>query len=177
MTESKDLWLRTGYEIFALNGKNGLKIDTLSRKVGINKSSFYHHFADIEVFISHLMKLHIQQSFILADKEKKAKNIDPELIEILIQHKYDLLFNRQLRIGRNDKTYADTLTTANQIAGNAFVELWAKDLKLQLTPNQLNGLFELALDNFYLQITFENLTKSWLTEYFLNLKRIAKKFS
>ncbi len=50
MTENKDIWIKTGYEIFALSGENGLKIEVLAKKVGISKSSFYHHFADLEIF-------------------------------------------------------------------------------------------------------------------------------
>lgn len=177
MTDSKEIWIQTGYSTFALFGKNGLKIDTLARKVGISKSSFYHHFAELEIFIDYLLKHHIEQSYIIADKERKANNIDSELIEILIYHKIDLLFNRQLRINRDIKAYSDALSLSNQIIGDAFVMLWVKDLKLELTQKQLEGLFELALENFYLQITNENLNEIWLTEYFTNLKKIARNFA
>ena len=105
MTENKDIWIKTGYEIFALAGENGLKIEVLAKKVGISKSSFYHHFADLEIFVEHLLKSHLIQSEAMADKEKNAKNIDPELINILVEHKLDLLFNRQLRINQQRQHY------------------------------------------------------------------------
>lgn len=176
MTENKDIWIKTGYEIFALAGENGLKIEVLAKKVGISKSSFYHHFADLEIFVEHLLKSHLIQSEAMADKEKNAKNIDPELINILVEHKLDLLFNRQLRINQQRQHYQETLDKSNQIMGNEFVKLWAKDLNLNLSQGQLESLFELALENFYLQINAENLNSTWLSAYFNNLKRIARNF-
>ncbi len=157
MIENKDIWIKTGYEIFALSGENGLKIEVLAKKVGISKSSFYHHFADLEIFIEYLLTFHLHQSEVMADKEKNAKNIDPELINILVAHKMDLLFNRQLRINKQQQHYKETLDKSNQIIGNEFVKLWAKDLNLNLSQGQLESLFELALENFYLQINTENL--------------------
>jgi hypothetical protein len=51
------------------------------------------------------------------------------------------------------------------------------DLNLTLSQKQLEGLFELALENFYLQITNQNLNYQWLSAYFNNLKIIVKNFS
>jgi AcrR family transcriptional regulator len=101
MNESKEIWIKIGYESFAQSGQNGLKIEPLAKKVGKNKSSFYHYFADLELYLDELLKHHINQSKIIAEKEKKSKNISPELIDILVEHKTDILFNRQLRINRN----------------------------------------------------------------------------
>ncbi|MEZ4772416.1 MAG: TetR/AcrR family transcriptional regulator [Bacteroidia bacterium] len=177
MTESKDIWIKKGYETFALGGATGLKIESLSRKVGVSKSSFYHHFADLEIFIGFLLKHHISQSCIMAEKELNAKNINPDLIDILAEHKIDLLFNRQLRINREIQSFADTLSESNKIVGDGFVLVWVKDLNLQFTQKQLAAFFELALENFYLQINSENLNHQWLSDYFANLKRIANSFA
>jgi AcrR family transcriptional regulator len=174
MSDNKDIWIRTGYNLFALSGENGLKIETLAKKVGISKSSFYHHFADLEVFLELLMKFHLAQSQIIASKEKAAKNIEPELIDILVAHKEDLLFNRQLRFNRQNKLYFETLLKSDQIIGKEFVTLWKQDLQLSLNQQQLEGLYELAMENFYLQINSENINHKWLSDYFSNLKRIAQ---
>ena len=176
MTEQTNIWIKSGYELFALSGENGLKIETLAKKVGISKSSFYHHFADLNIFIDYLLDFHLEQAKIIADKENKAKNISPELIHILIEHKIDLLFSRQLRINQQVKRNYDTLCKANQLIGNEFVILWAKDMNLTLSQAQLESLYTLALENFYLQINESNLTFEWLAEYFENLKSIAKTF-
>ncbi len=176
MKESKENWIKAGYETFALSGKSGLKIEPLANKVGKNKSSFYHFFADLELFVEDLLKYHIEQSYLIAEQEQNAKNINPDLINIIIKHKIDILFNRQLRINRDQKSFFSALEKSNEIVGNAFVMLWVRDLELKLTQKQLESIFELALENFYLQINADNLNQQWLSTYFNNLKKIVMNF-
>lgn len=175
-TDSKEIWIKEGYEIFATSGQIGLKIEPLAKKVGKSKSSFYHHFADLELFTDYLLRHHIEQSKIIAQKEQKSENIDPELINILVEYRADLLFNRQLRINQNIKSFALTLEQSNKIVGDAFVTVWVKDLGLQLSQKQIEGIFTLALENFFLQINSETLNYEWLSNYFKNLKNIARNF-
>lgn len=174
--DNKEGWIKTGYEIFALSGASAIKIEPLAKRVGKSKSSFYHHFADLEVFTGLLLKYHLTQSRIIAEKEQKADSIDPALINILIEHRTDLLFNRQLRINQNKKLFSETLFQCNKIVGNDFIKLWVKDLDLKLTMSQLEGIFTLALENFYLQINADNINYKWLSDYFANLKRITRSF-
>lgn len=176
ITDSKEIWIKNGYEILAVSGPNELKVEPLARLVGKSKSSFYHHFADIELFVDSLLNYHIRQTYIIADKEKQANNIDPELINILIEHKNDLLFNRQLRINQNIKSFSLTLAQSNKIVGNAFLNVWVKDLELQLSQKQIEGIFSLALENFFLQINLETLNSEWLSSYFKDLKKIVSNF-
>ncbi len=175
-TDTKEIWIKKGYEIFATLGQSGLKIESLARKVGKSKSSFYHHFADLELFTDILLKHHIEQSKIIAQKEQNAANIDPELINILVEHKTDLLFNRQLRINQNIKSFALALEQSNKNVGDAFVHVWIEDLGLQLSKRQIEGIFTLVLENFFLQINTETLNYEWLSSYFKNLKKIANLF-
>lgn len=177
MNGNKELWVRVGYEVFSQKGESGLKVELLAKKTGISKSSFYHHFADLEVFMVFLMDYHLQQSALIAQKEKEAQSIDPDLIHVLLEHKTDLLFNRQLRFNQQNPLYFNTLQKSNQIVGNEFVALWKKDLKLSLSQAQIESLFELALENFYLQINADNLNYAWLSGYFSRLKKIAANLS
>ena len=174
--DNKEAWIRIGYETFARSGQNGLKIEPLAKAVGKNKSSFYHYFADLDLFIDELLKHHLENSYIIAAKEQKAKNINPELIDIIVEHKIDILFNRQLRINREQKKLLSILEKSNEIIGNAFVLLWVKDLDLKLTKKQLESIFELAIENFYLLANADNLNHQWLSNYFANLKRIVLNF-
>lgn len=176
MIKPKEIWITKGYEIYALNGLKSLKIEQLAKDVGISKSSFYHHFADLEYFFENLLNYHFQKCSILSQKEKNCKTIFPELIETLLEHKTDLLFHRQLRINRNDKIIESALFKSNQILGNYAVMLWAKEINLNLTTNQLNGLFEIATDDFYMRINKDNLDYQYLSNYFENLSQITKQF-
>lgn len=176
MMEKTETWIAKGYETFALLGEKGLVIEQLAKEVGKSKSSFYHYFADLDIFIERLLVHHLTKSSIIAEKERKAKEINPDLINILIEHKTDLLFNRQLRINSNKSNFKDTLTKSSKIIGTDFIKLWLDDSKLKLTSNQAESIFELAMENFFLQINQENINKEWLTSYFDNLNRISRKF-
>lgn len=176
MIENKETWIKTGYKMFALEGFREIKIERLAKKVGVSKSSFYHYFADLDTFFEQLLEHHIGQARVLAVKEQQARNISPELIGILLEHRIDLLFNRELRVHRNIRAFADALEQSNLIVGNSFVNVWVQELNLRLSPPQLEALFELALENFFLQINAENLNREWLAAYFTELKRIASNF-
>lgn len=176
-SDNKDIWIKTGYEIFALDGMNGLKIEPLAKKVGKSKSSFYHYFADMELFIEELLKYHLKQSCIIAEAEKKAQNIDPELISVLVEYKLDLLFSRQLRFHKNIPVFDDTVLKSDKIIGEVLVMVWVKDLNLKLSTKQLAAVFELAIENFYLQVNADNINTIWLSAYFANLKKVASNFA
>lgn len=176
MNKSKELWIKKGYQIYALNGFESLKIEHLAKDVGISKSSFYHYFADLEYFFDNLLNHHYQKCSNLSHKEKNCESIFPELIDILLEHKIDLLFHRQLRINRNDKEIETAFLKSNEILGNYAVMLWAKEINLKLTTNQLNGLFKIATDDFYMRINKDNLNYQYLSNYFENLSQITHQF-
>lgn len=176
ISENQEIWIKTGYDFFALYGEAGLKIEPIAKSVGKSKSSFYHYFVDLEIFMDYLLKYHLERSAIIANKEQQAKTIDPELINIFVEHRIDLLFNRQLRINQNIKSFSDTLFLSGKIVGDAFVKVWVNDLNLQLSQKQAEGIFTLAIENFFLQINSENLNYNWLSAYFSNLKGIASNF-
>lgn len=176
MIENKDTWIQVGYKLFALEGHSAIKVERIAKKVGISKSSFYHYFADLDTFTAILLEHHLRQSHVLAEKERNAPHIFPELVDILVEHKMDLLFSRELRVHRTNKLFAATLQQSNAIIGDSFVLVWLRELNMQLSKTQLNGIFELALENFFLQINKDNLNHRWLTDYFQNLKHIAGRF-
>lgn len=97
-TDLKDPWLEKGYEIFSVEGPKGLKIERLAREVKKSKSSFYHFFADLEIFTNQLLDLHTQNAKVVLEKELKCEHLIPDLLHVIVAHNQDFLFNRQLRI-------------------------------------------------------------------------------
>jgi len=172
----KENWIKSGYEIFAIAGAGALKVEVMAKKLNISKSSFYHHFTEMEIFMEQLLHYHLLQAGIIARKESAAQKINPDLINILVDHKTDLLFNRQLRFNQDVELFKITLAKSTQITGKEHVQLFTRDLQLKITPKQLEGLLELAMENFFLQITYDNLNHTWLARHFDNFKRIAQSF-
>ena len=95
-TDTEKPWIEAGYRIFAYKGPDALKVELLAREVGISKSSFYHHFADLNIFTDKLTSLHIHKAEIIAAEAKLCQKFDPDFILLLMSNKEDLLFNRQI---------------------------------------------------------------------------------
>ena len=157
-TDSQLPWILIGYKTFALSGPDALSVEGLAREVGKSKSSFYHHFADLDIFISFLLEYHLQRASIIAEEERKCQNIDPELLEVLVAFREDLLFNRRLRVHRDQPRYATCFQTSSMEVGEAIIGIWSEALGLQGNSHLAMMVMQLTLENFYLQITEETLT-------------------
>ncbi|OJJ17210.1 TetR family transcriptional regulator [marine bacterium AO1-C] len=175
ITSTQMPWISEGYRVFAHEGPVGLKVERLARSVNKNKSSFYHHFADLEVFTNFLLKYHLLRADIIAEKESQCTNVE-ELIEVLVAHKLDLLFNRQLRIHRQNKDFANCFEETNQHVANAILGVWANMLGLTENSYLAALVLKLSMENFYLQITEETLNPTWLSGYFKQLQEMVKEF-
>ena len=172
----KKPWILVGYQVFAAEGPKGLKVEVIARQVNKSKSSFYHHFADLEVFTEVLLDYHLHRAKIIADKESQCKNVVPELFTVLLEFKEDLLFNRQLRIHRSVDQFRRCFEQATQEVGGAITDIWAEALGLTHQSGLAQIILNLSLENFYLQITEESLTYDWLVEYLNELKAMVRAF-
>ncbi len=178
MTDNiKQPWILEGYKIFSKEGQKGLKVEVMARKVDKSKSSFYHLFADIECFTEELLAFHLKRAKIIAEQERLCDTIDPALIHLLMEVKQDLLFNRQLRVNRSNAVFKQCFEKANQLVGNAFLEVWAKEIGLESKPKLAEIFFGLVLENFYLQLTEDTLNYDWLSDYFKNIRLMVAEFN
>jgi AcrR family transcriptional regulator len=166
-------WLRAGYGLFAHEGLVGLKVEVLARLVGKSKSSFYHHFADVEVFTELLLAYHLQQATHVADRERRCRRIDPELIEVLLDVKSTLLFDRQLRIHRHVPAFRQCFDQTTRLTIEAFATVWAAEMGLANRPDTATDLLVFAVENFYAQLTEELLTYKGLSAYFGNIQSLV----
>lgn len=168
-------WIEKGYHTFAYEGPLGLKVERLAREIGKNKSSFYHHFADLEVFIQLLLKHHLEQAHIMAQKEAASTNQE-ELVTALVEHKIDLLFNRQLRVHRQNPDFEACFCQVTDLTVPAFMPIWSKILGLEGQTHLAGLVLQLSLENFYLQITDETLNPDWINQYIGQLKTLTQEF-
>ena len=171
----KETWIQVGYRHFALKGPDGLKVEQLAKQVGKNKSSFYHYFSDLELFTEKLLQFHLQQARVVAEKEAGCFS-EEELIEILVEHKIDLLFNRQLRIHREKPQFKVCFEKVSEIAAPSLLGIWTKMLGLDAHTHLAEMVLNLGIENFYLQITEEVLNPLWLQQYFSEYRRLVKEF-
>lgn len=175
MKAAEKTWIERGYTTFAYEGPQGLKVERLAKATGKNKSSFYHLFADMEVFILRLLDYHLAQAKIMVDKEAAAED-EATVIDILVGHKIDLLFSRQLRIHRENKAFEACFQRINAISVPAMLAVWKKMIGLEEHTYLAQMVLHLSLENFYLQITDQTLNVDWLSSYFANIRTMVRTF-
>lgn len=169
-------WVLVGYERFSQEGPSGLRIEAIARQANKSKSSFYHHFADLEVFTEILLHYHLERTKLIACRERHCKKVVPDLLRLLLEVKQDLLFNRQLRINRNVNQFRRCFETTNKEVSEVVLGIWAEALGLADCSNLARMVLNLSLENFYLQITPETLTYEWLLDYISELQTMVRAF-
>jgi len=169
-------WLLAGYQLFATQGPDAIKVEVLARKVGKNKSSFYHHFADKEVYMEFLLNLHQERTQLLLAKEAECTQVIPNFLELLVAYKADLLFSRQLRVHRHVPAFKACFEKTNQQAVAAIQGIWAQVLGLEEKSKLVELLLLLSIENFYLQITAQTLNYEWLEGYVRQLQALARAY-
>lgn len=169
-------WILSGYTLFAKEGPKGLTVEGLARRVGKSKSSFYHHFADLEIFTELLLDYHLGQISGIAEQERQCRNVVPDLVNLLLTIKENLLFDRQLRIHRSIPAFKQCFDRSTGEVGNAISDIFADMLGLTHNSNLARMVLTLSLENFYLQLTDETFTYDWLVGYMNELKAMVSAF-
>ena len=82
-----------------------MKVEFLAREIGKSKSSFYHCFADLDIFVDELLCFHVVKSSEIFNRVKLCENLVPDIFEVLYEFKEDAFFNRQLSFNRHIESY------------------------------------------------------------------------
>lgn len=157
-------WIETGYELFALHGPEALKVEQIARQVGISKSSFYHHFADMPVFIERLLEHHAFRAEMMEKKAKHLENFSPGYLHLLVEHRSDVLFQKQLRIHRENIRFQYCYQRAHDLVVGAVMGLWAEEIGIPGQLTTARSLLTVIADVFYQRLTKDNLNYEWLVE-------------
>ena len=174
MSEEKIFkWIEAGYSIFAEEGLTGLKIEVISRRVKKSKSSFYHYFADMEIYLDSLLDYHIQQAIHISEELKKDCFTTEDILSLLIKHKNDIFFHKQLRINRASNLFERCFEKAYDNISSAFLGYWTKEVGLSNSKQISKELLDLIEENFYLSITENNFSYNWLLNYMNNIKDLV----
>lgn len=82
----KEDWVRLGYRLFSEKGIVGIVIEKMSKKLGVNKSSFYWHFSTRKAFIEQIIDFWEKEStskiIMEVNKESSPKDKFDRLIEL-----------------------------------------------------------------------------------------------
>ncbi len=167
-------WIEAGYRVFSLEGPGFLKVERLAREVGISKSSFYHHFADVDIFREKLMEYHLQSASTIAEKAKLCKNMIPDILNLLADHKLDLFFNRQLRIHRNNLSFQLCFNRAHSLVQIEYLHLWAEMLELEDQPQIAKSILDVVTDLFYQRMEIDTFNYDWIVSFLEDIEIFLK---
>jgi len=148
-SKSKTKWLEAGYQLFGKMGTSSLNVERLSLIVGLNRSSFYHYFGEIEIFENHLFDMHIDRFKIVSDAIDACINFQPDLIKVMGTFKLELEFHRQLLINESVSRYRTCFDRAKALTEEKIFRLWTAQNQRHQESTKDYSLFQ-AIRDFYL---------------------------
>jgi AcrR family transcriptional regulator len=170
ITAIEQPWILAGYELFASGGPHDLKIEKIARKVGISKSSFYHHFATLAIFQEKLMAYHLDYAKEVAERTRECKTMIPDFVHLLEELRLYVFFNRQLRIHKKNIAFQVCYEHAVSLVVKALNPLWSQMMGLTHEPDISRNVLKVATDLFYHRINVENYNYEWAESFLHEFK-------
>ena len=167
-------WIEAGYSLFSKEGRAGFKVDLIAKSIGISRSSFYHHFADTEVFMEKLLSYHATRAKRASEKVKFCKIMDPDFLLLMVEEKEYILFNKQLRANRDIPLYKTSFEAAIGIMTIAAMPIWCEMLGLELKQDVALKCFGMTADVLFHRMTSENMNYEWLKSFLDEMKIFFK---
>ena len=139
-------WITLGYRQFGVQGPAALNIERLSMVVGLNRSSFYHYFAEVDIFEKYLLEHHIGRFQDLSKKLDQCQHFDPDFIHLVQHCREELMFHRQLLILESTPRYKSCFNSAKAFTEHKTFRLWAAHLDTQKKSAREFSLFQVVRD-------------------------------
>lgn len=157
-SESTQRWIEAGYELFASDGPDGVQVEKLARKLDLNKSGFYHHFGDRDVFFSMLMEHHYLVNGHFYNEILSLKRFDPDYINLLIKYKTAICVQAHLKKNVSNTVYKEEYLRNKLRNDKAVVPLWAAYLNIPDNQVLAQELWEIIRDVFFMRFNRNNLS-------------------
>src|SRR5688572_24786943 len=147
-------WIETGYNLLAVNGPEGVHIEKMARILRANKSSFYHFFGTLEIFLDELMLHHYDKVDLVLNDCKNARSLDPEYLEQVVKHKVTFMVQVQLARHKNIPLFSKACLHVNQKMDRSILQLWNKHLGVFDNDNLSLLCLNFVRDTFYSRVSF-----------------------
>lgn len=163
-------WINVGYDLFAHEGHEDLKVERLARILNLNKSGFYHYFGTHDIFIECLVQHHHRMVDLLIKDIGNVRTFDPGYLHVLVNHMVTVMANMQLMRNRHNKLLEQTFMLVNDKINAAITTLWSEYLGLPDQPDLAMRYFDLTNALFYTRITYHNLNYDFLHQITSEMK-------
>lgn len=174
VSEMRQKWLEAGYEMFADVGPDQFNVEKLAKKVGFNKSGFYHYFFDREFFFEELMVYHSKQGENFAKELSKINEFMPVYPQLICKYKTGTIVQMQLRINFDNPLFKKYYLIVKERNNKYQIPLWAKYLNindLQLAEE----LFQIVSDLLVARTESKKLTIDFLIGMFEGIKMTVER--
>ncbi|WP_109830354.1 TetR/AcrR family transcriptional regulator [Reichenbachiella versicolor] len=148
--DNRNKWLQTGYELFGEIGPLALNVEKLSNLVGLNRSSFYHYFGDMDMYETRLLEHHVARFEVFGDLMKNYSNFEQLFGSEIMQHQDALAFHRQLLVNQSTARYKECSDKARVFTEQKTYELWNDYSKPQGEEKEKWEIFRALRDFYYI---------------------------
>ena len=155
-TSNLSLWIKEGYFFFAKEGPNGIQVERLARALQLNKSGFYHYFGGVDGYIEKLLDHHKTMVQLYLEDIRSIETIDPEYLNLLIQHKITTLFHMQLLRNMGNPAFMKLVEIVDNQGRVVLPDLCSNFLGLHDKPDLAMRYFDIVNAKFYARIRFDN---------------------
>jgi AcrR family transcriptional regulator len=161
-TRNASLWTEVGYELFAMEGLDGIQVERLARILQHNKSGFYHYFGDMEVFCDELLRLHLKITDQYLIEVKGLTSIDPEFLQLLVKYKTPVLFQLQLIRSKDNRSFHQVAEKVDQREEILLRDLWSDYIGFHDNPTLAIKYYGIVRDMLYTRISPQNMNYTFL---------------
>ena len=140
--------MEAGYDLFGKIGTAAFNVERLSMIVSLSRSSFYHHFSDMEIYETDLCDYHIQHYQQLSEELDNCQNFDPDLLDLIRSSPKPRAFQRQLLINEASSRHKACFDAARVLLEDRVYNLWLDYIGVKADNPKEFSLFEAVRDYF-----------------------------
>lgn len=173
--EKTEAWIKAGYELFSNEGIESLKVERLARSLELNKSGFYHYFGSMNIYLKGLLEYHVNLAKKVTEEVARCKNLDPDLLLLIIRHKSFFLVESQLLVKCKPIQFGEDISTAGKIVSMKLVPLWRQFTPLPEESTAAIAYLNIILHFIYARINPDNMNYEFLHSLTVDTQGVLKK--
>jgi AcrR family transcriptional regulator len=173
-SESSQIWIDAGYELFAIEGPDGVQVEKLARILGRNKSGFYHHFGDREMFFSALIQHHFNVIEQFCQEASLAKHFNPDYLILLVKYGTSAFVQMQLRRQPENPLFSETFHVVRNKTEKILIPLWEDYIKISNNHDLAVKLWDIMRDLFFMRMSAKKLNLSRMQELVGEFSRVVE---
>jgi len=174
---SYQTWIDIGYESFAQSGPEGIKVEVMSRKSGVSKSSFYHYFGDHEIFMETLLDEHFYAGERFAAEARQCRTFVPGFVDLVMKYKPVIQFQRHLRVNRENLDFQFAYQRVGDMVKNEILGVWSEFIRVAPDMDMANSLYIIVSDLFFERVREGTFNLEWIDGLIREMKNIVEGLS